>query len=214
MQTPPLAEYFQRVGIDRYPALAPFVPLDKKPFKSKVQKPSLCVHNQWYGPPHEPGSGKRYRRWGLPHITPTWARPPRRGQSCCTLKAQMIEQGESVEFWRDWKAEIILSPWETGEYFEEMALEQQAEAKRLRALAIEYGVQNEELVQALKLTRENFRACQGTIHLAGGFDPAYANDAQRAMKIADCRCRHSQSNRLTPPPSATTRGMEQDAHGQ
>ena len=126
----------------------------------------------------------------------------------------MLEQGESAEFWRDWKAEIIPSPWETGEYFEEMALEQQAEAKRLRALAIEYGVQNEELVQALKLTRENLRACQGTIHLAGGFDPAYANDAQRAMKIADCRCRHSQSNRLTPLPSATRRSMEQDAHGQ
>jgi hypothetical protein len=43
----------------------------------------------------------------------------------------------------------------------------------------------EELVAALKLTRENLRACQGTIHLAGGFDPAYVNDAQAAMKIAD-----------------------------
>lgn len=43
----------------------------------------------------------------------------------------------------------------------------------------------EELVAALKLTRENLRACQGTIHLAGGFDPAYVNDAQAAMKVAD-----------------------------
>lgn len=103
----------------------------------------------------------------------------------------MLEQGESVEFWRDWKAEIIPSPWEPDEYFEEMALEQQTEAKRLRALA-----------------------CQGTIHLAGGFDPAYVNDAQGTKKIEDCRCRHSQNNRLTPPPSTATRGMEQDAHGQ
>ena len=31
----------------------------------------------------------------------------------------------------------------------------------------------EELVAALKLTRENLRACQATIHLCGGFDPAY-----------------------------------------
>lgn len=44
---------------------------------------------------------------------------------------------------------------------------------------------HEELVAALNLTRENLGACQATIHLAGGFDPAYVNDAQAAMKIAD-----------------------------
>jgi len=44
---------------------------------------------------------------------------------------------------------------------------------------------HEELVAALKLTRENLRACQGTIHLAGGFDPAYVEDAQAAMAVAD-----------------------------
>ncbi|PKH81868.1 hypothetical protein CXF97_13155 [Pseudomonas sp. Choline-02u-1] len=44
---------------------------------------------------------------------------------------------------------------------------------------------HEDLVAALKLTRENLRACQATIHLAGGFDPAYVNDAQAAMKVAD-----------------------------
>ncbi|WP_348971459.1 hypothetical protein [Pseudomonas atacamensis] len=44
---------------------------------------------------------------------------------------------------------------------------------------------HEELVDALKLTRENLRACQATIHLAGYFDPAYVNDAQAAMKVAD-----------------------------
>ncbi|ROM29315.1 hypothetical protein BK645_10115 [Pseudomonas protegens] len=43
----------------------------------------------------------------------------------------------------------------------------------------------EELVAALKLTRENLRACQATIHLCGGFDPAYVNDAQAAMAVAD-----------------------------
>lgn len=43
----------------------------------------------------------------------------------------------------------------------------------------------EELVAALKLTRENLHACQSTIHLCGGFDPAYVNDAQAAMKVAD-----------------------------
>lgn len=43
----------------------------------------------------------------------------------------------------------------------------------------------QELVAALKLTRENLRACQATIHLCGGFDPAYVNDAQAAMKVAD-----------------------------
>lgn len=44
---------------------------------------------------------------------------------------------------------------------------------------------HEDLVAALKLTRENLRACQATIHLAGGFDPVYVNDAQAAMKVAD-----------------------------
>ena len=43
----------------------------------------------------------------------------------------------------------------------------------------------EELIAALKVTRENLRACQATIHLCGGFDPAYVNDAQAAMKVAD-----------------------------
>ncbi|UIN57625.1 hypothetical protein [Pseudomonas kribbensis] len=42
-----------------------------------------------------------------------------------------------------------------------------------------------ELAAALKLTRENLRACQATIHLTGGFDPAYVNDAQAAMAVAD-----------------------------
>ncbi len=66
-----------------------------------------------------------------------------------TIKAQMIERGENVEFFYDWKAEIIPSPWEPDEHFEEMALEQQSECKRLRALAIEYGAENEALRKAL-----------------------------------------------------------------
>lgn len=47
------------------------------------------------------------------------------------------------------------------------------------------GAAREELTAALKLNRENLRACQATIHLAGYFDPAYVNDAQAAMKVAD-----------------------------
>jgi hypothetical protein len=47
------------------------------------------------------------------------------------------------------------------------------------------GVMREELTAALRLNRENLRACQATIHLRGGFDPAYVNDAQAAMKVAD-----------------------------
>ncbi|KEX94777.1 hypothetical protein HA62_05800 [Pseudomonas putida] len=42
-----------------------------------------------------------------------------------------------------------------------------------------------ELLAALELTRENLRACQATIHLCGGFDPAYVTQAQAAMKVAD-----------------------------
>ena len=58
-------------------------------------------------------------------------------------------------------------------------------ANRFWNLGRAEGVMREELTAALKLSRENLRACQATIHYAGGFDPAYVNDAQAAMKVAD-----------------------------
>lgn len=42
-----------------------------------------------------------------------------------------------------------------------------------------------DLYEALKEAREELRACQAVIHLAGGFDPAYVKGAQAAMKSAD-----------------------------
>ncbi|MBS3185410.1 hypothetical protein JIQ88_10350 [Pseudomonas sp. PCH44] len=47
------------------------------------------------------------------------------------------------------------------------------------------GALQEELVQALRLVRKELDACQRVIHYAGGFDPAYVNDAQAALKVAD-----------------------------
>ncbi len=47
------------------------------------------------------------------------------------------------------------------------------------------GALQEELVQALRLARKELDACQRVIHCAGGFDPAYVNDAQAAIKVAD-----------------------------
>jgi 7-keto-8-aminopelargonate synthetase-like enzyme len=58
-------------------------------------------------------------------------------------------------------------------------------AKRFWDMGRAEGEMREALTAALKLTRENLRACQATIHYAGGFDPAYVNDAQAAMKVAD-----------------------------
>ncbi|MCF5746591.1 MULTISPECIES: hypothetical protein [Pseudomonas syringae group] len=58
-------------------------------------------------------------------------------------------------------------------------------AHRFYDLGRAEAVLREELVYALKLNRDNLRACQATIHLCGGFDPAYVNDAQAAMKVAD-----------------------------
>ncbi|SDG90256.1 hypothetical protein [Pseudomonas abietaniphila] len=58
-------------------------------------------------------------------------------------------------------------------------------AKRFWNIGRAEGVMREELTAALKLNRENLRACQATIYLCGGFDPAYVNDAQAAMKVAD-----------------------------
>ena len=47
------------------------------------------------------------------------------------------------------------------------------------------GALQEELVQALRLARKELDACQRVIHYAGGFDPAYVNDAQAAIKAVD-----------------------------
>lgn len=58
-------------------------------------------------------------------------------------------------------------------------------AKRFWDMGRAEGEMRQELTAALQLTRENLRACQATIHYAGGFDPAYVNDAQAAMKVAD-----------------------------
>lgn len=58
MQGPTLAEYFQRAGIERYPAFAPFVQLQHPPFQTQVDGLSLCVHHQWYGLLDETGAGK------------------------------------------------------------------------------------------------------------------------------------------------------------
>ncbi|MEQ7920198.1 hypothetical protein ABQX22_13470 [Xanthomonas sp. WHRI 1810A] len=58
-------------------------------------------------------------------------------------------------------------------------------ANRFWDMGLAEGAMREELTAALKLNRENLRACQATIHLCGGFDPAYVNDAQAAMKVAD-----------------------------
>lgn len=47
------------------------------------------------------------------------------------------------------------------------------------------GALQEELVQALRLARKELDACQRVIHYSGGFDPAYVDDAQAAIKITD-----------------------------
>lgn len=58
-------------------------------------------------------------------------------------------------------------------------------AKRFWDMGRAEGEMREGLTAALKMNRENLRACQATIHYAGGFDPAYVKDAQAAMKVAD-----------------------------
>lgn len=47
------------------------------------------------------------------------------------------------------------------------------------------GALQEELVHALRLVRKELDACQRVIHYAGGFTPAYVDDAQAAIKAAD-----------------------------
>jgi hypothetical protein len=66
MRPPTLVEHFQPARIGRYPVFAFFMQLDKKLLKSKVPKLSLCIHNYWYRPPREPGSGKSIPAVGAP----------------------------------------------------------------------------------------------------------------------------------------------------
>ena len=58
-------------------------------------------------------------------------------------------------------------------------------AKRFWDMGRAEGEMREALTAALKLTHENLHACQAVIQYADGFDPAYVNDAQAAMKNAD-----------------------------
>lgn len=72
------------------------------------------------------------------------------------LKADRIARGESVEFWREWRAEVIPSPWEPDEHFEVMALEQQDDAKSLRAMAVDSAAEIEALkAEAAQLRQHN-----------------------------------------------------------
>ncbi|CAI8806591.1 GNAT family N-acetyltransferase [Pseudomonas sp. IT-194MI4] len=49
MKAPTLAEYFQRAGIEWYPAFAPFVQFKYTPLQSQVEGQGLYVHYQQYG---------------------------------------------------------------------------------------------------------------------------------------------------------------------
>lgn len=47
------------------------------------------------------------------------------------------------------------------------------------------GELQDELAKALRIVRKELDACQRVIHYAGGFTPAYVEDAQAAIKVAD-----------------------------
>lgn len=47
------------------------------------------------------------------------------------------------------------------------------------------GELQEDLAKALRIVRKELDACQRVIHYAGGFTPAYVEDAQAAIKVAD-----------------------------
>ena len=51
--------------------------------------------------------------------------------------------------------------------------------------AAKYQARVRELEEALPNIREELRACQAVIHLAGGFDPLYVKGAQAQMKVID-----------------------------
>ncbi|GLX87864.1 hypothetical protein Pfra02_04330 [Pseudomonas fragi] len=71
------------------------------------------------------------------------------------LKAEMIARGESVEFWHEWRAEVIPSPWVPDEHFEEMALEQQDDATSLRAMAVDSAAEIEALKAEVAQLRQH-----------------------------------------------------------
>lgn len=95
------------------------------------------------------------------------------------LKAEMIARGESVEFWHEWRAEVVLSPWEPAEHFEEMALEQQEDAKNLRAMAVDSAAE----IDALKAADSQLR--QQLADVANELDGLRQGFSQQAKLIEE-----------------------------
>ena len=67
------------------------------------------------------------------------------------IKQQMIDDGESVEHWTGWEAEIIPSPWEPAEHFEILAQGAMDEENRLRELAVKSGDDRSKLLASLTM---------------------------------------------------------------
>lgn len=71
------------------------------------------------------------------------------------MKAGMIARGESVEFWQDWKALVVPSPWTPEEHWKVLAMEQQDQLTGLRADMAEYRAKVETYeVQAIELAQQ------------------------------------------------------------
>lgn len=64
-------------------------------------------------------------------------------------KESKVARGENVEFWTEWVAEVIPSPWEPAEHFEILAEQEKDEAERLRVLATSLTEEKENLRKAL-----------------------------------------------------------------
>lgn len=95
------------------------------------------------------------------------------------LKAERIARGESVEFWHEWQAEVVPSPWEPAEHFEEMALEQQEDAKSLRAMAVDSAAE----IDALKAADSQLRQQQADV--ANELDGLRQGFSQQAKLIEE-----------------------------
>lgn len=75
--------------------------------------------------------------------------------ACAREKQRMIDAGENMEYWQDWRAVIIPSPFEPAEHFELLAGEALDEEARIRKLWSKCDDDRSKLLSAVGEVLEN-----------------------------------------------------------
>lgn len=107
------------------------------------------------------------------------------------IRQKMIERGESVEEWPEWRADVIPSPWEPVEHFQELASNADDEAAILRRHFKKADDDRSKLLdaaQALLAAPESLVALSG---LQAAVVEVTAEEVAIRKRQADAEARHN-----------------------